>query len=107
MRAVVCMKQVVDPLIPATDLVLDQQGKKIRQAVPGPPVINGFDEQALEAALRIREAVGELEIVGLSLGERVRHGRDEALPGRGRRRAGPRAGSRTRHLGLPPDRRRA
>ena len=50
MRAIVCMKQVVDPLIPATDLVLDQQGTKVRQAVLGPPVINGFDEQALEAA---------------------------------------------------------
>ena len=69
MRAVVCMKQVVDPLIPATELLLDQDGKKIRQAVAGPPVINGFDEQALEAALRLRESLGELDIVGLSVGD--------------------------------------
>jgi electron transfer flavoprotein beta subunit len=70
MRAVVCLKQVVDPLTPATDLTLDCQAKKVRQAVAGPPVINGYDEQALEAALRLKERLGEMEIVGLSLGER-------------------------------------
>lgn len=70
MRVVVCLKQVVDPLTPATDLALDQAATKIRQAVPGPPVINGYDEQALEAALRLRESLGDLEIVGLSLGEK-------------------------------------
>lgn len=70
MRAIVCLKQVIDPLTPATDLALDRQAKKIRQAVPGPPVINGYDEQALEAALRLRESLGELTIVAVSLGER-------------------------------------
>ena len=70
MRAIVCLKQVVDPLTPATDLVLDRQAKRIRQAVAGPPVINGYDEQALEAALRLKEKLGQLEIVALSLGER-------------------------------------
>lgn len=70
MRAIVCLKQVVDPLTPATDLVLDRQAKRIRQAVAGPPVINGYDEQALEAALRLKEKLGKLEIVALSLGER-------------------------------------
>jgi len=69
-RAVVCLKQVVDPLTPATDLALDPRQKKIRQAVAGPPVINGYDEQALEAALRLRESLGQMEIVCLSLGER-------------------------------------
>jgi electron transfer flavoprotein beta subunit len=70
MRAVVCLKQVVDPLTPATDLALDRQAKKMKPAVAGPPVINGYDEQALEAALRLREALGQLEIIGLSLGDR-------------------------------------
>lgn len=70
MRVVVCLKQVVDPLTPATDLTLDRQAKCIRQAVAGPPVINGYDEQALEAALRLKEGMGHLEIVALSLGER-------------------------------------
>lgn len=70
MRAVVCLKQVVDPLTPATDLALDREAMKMKPAVPGPPVINGYDEQALEAALRLRESLGQLEIVALSLGER-------------------------------------
>lgn len=57
MRAVVCLKQVIDPLTPATSLVLDAQGKKIRAGVAAPPVINGFDEQGIEAALRLRETI--------------------------------------------------
>jgi len=70
MRIVVCLKQVVDSLTPATDLSLDRQAKTIRQAVAGPPVINGYDEQALEAALRLKESLGQVEIIALSLGER-------------------------------------
>jgi electron transfer flavoprotein beta subunit len=70
MRAVCCLKQVVDPLTPATDLALDRESMKMKPAVPGPPVINGYDEQALEAALRLRESLGQLEIVALSLGDR-------------------------------------
>jgi electron transfer flavoprotein beta subunit len=70
MRAVVCLKQVVDPLTPATDLALDRQARKMRAAAAAPPVINGYDEQALEAALRLRESLGKLEIVALSVGER-------------------------------------
>jgi electron transfer flavoprotein beta subunit len=70
MRAVVCLKQVVDPLTPATELALDRKARKMKPATPGPPVVNGYDEQALEAALRLRESLGQLEIVALSLGER-------------------------------------
>ncbi len=69
MRVVVCLKQVIDPLTPATSLVLDQKAKKIRVGTPAPPVINGFDEQGLEAALRLREADKEAEIVCVSVGE--------------------------------------
>jgi electron transfer flavoprotein beta subunit len=70
MRAIVCLKQVIDPLTPATSLVLDAQGKKIRVGASSPPVINGFDEQGLEAALRLREALGGLEIICLAAGDR-------------------------------------
>src|SRR5664279_4836600 len=70
MRAVVCLKQVIDPLTPATSLVLDAQGKKIRAGVAAPPVINGFDEQGIEAALRLRETIKDLEIVCVAVGER-------------------------------------
>jgi electron transfer flavoprotein beta subunit len=70
MRAIVCLKQVVDPLTPATELALDREAKKMKAAAAGPPVINGYDEQALEAALRLRESLGQLEIVALALGDR-------------------------------------
>ena len=70
MRAIVCLKQVIDPLTPATSLVLDTEEKKIRAAASAPPVINGFDEQGLEAALRLREAIGGLEIICLAAGDR-------------------------------------
>jgi electron transfer flavoprotein beta subunit len=70
MRAIVCLKQVVDPLTPAASLVLDAKEMKIRVGASSPPVINGFDEQGLEAALRLREAIPDLEIVCLAAGER-------------------------------------
>ncbi len=70
MRVVVCLKQVIDPLTPASTLALDQRDKKIRVGVAAPPVINGFDEQALEAALRLRDADREVEIICVAAGER-------------------------------------
>ena len=70
MRVVVCLKQVIDPLTPASTLALDQNEKKIRVGIAAPPVINGFDEQGLEAALRLRETIKDIEIVCLSAGDR-------------------------------------
>lgn len=69
MRVVVCLKQVIDPLTPASTLALDQNERKIRVGVSAPPVINGFDEQGLEAALRLRETIKDLEIVCVAAGE--------------------------------------
>jgi electron transfer flavoprotein beta subunit len=70
MRAVVCLKQVIDPLTPATSLALDARDKKIRASAASPPVINGFDEQGIEAALRLRETIKDLEIVCVAAGDR-------------------------------------
>lgn len=70
MRIVVCLKQVIDPLTPASTLVLDKEEKRVKVGTSAPPVINGFDEQALEAALRVREAVKEVEIVCVAVGDR-------------------------------------
>ncbi len=70
MRAVVCLKQVIDPLTPATSLALDVQDMKIRVRAAAPPVINGFDEQGIEAALRLRETIKDLEIVCIAASER-------------------------------------
>ncbi|MBM4422267.1 MAG: electron transfer flavoprotein subunit beta/FixA family protein [Chloroflexi bacterium] len=74
MRIIVCIKQVFDPLTPVNALTIDSDRKKILGSAYTPPVINGYDEQALEAALRIKEnwPGGECEIVALSLGERFK-----------------------------------
>lgn len=75
MRVVVCTKQVVDPLLPISALRLDQSQKKVLGPSDSPPVINGFDEQALEAALRLKDnwpggADNECEVVALSADDR-------------------------------------
>jgi electron transfer flavoprotein beta subunit len=65
---VCCVKQVPDPETPARAFKVDEAAK---QVVPAPgiaPVISQFDQIAVEAALRIRDAVGEGTITILSLG---------------------------------------
>ena len=55
---IVCVKQVMDPETPASAFRVDRDAKKVVPAQGIPPVVNGFDENAVEVALRIREAVG-------------------------------------------------
>ncbi len=64
-----CVKQTVDPLIPVTSLAVDPARKRIVTSSPVPPVINGYDEQALEAALRIKDGAADgCEVIALSAG---------------------------------------
>ena len=63
-------KQVMDPETPANAYRVDREAKAV-VPLPGvqiPPVINGFDENGLEAALRIRDAVGDVKVTVLSAG---------------------------------------
>jgi hypothetical protein len=60
MKLVVCAKEVLDPdavnsYALAGRLVIGDDGKTLTQSAI-PRLINGFDEQAIEAALRIRDA---------------------------------------------------
>ncbi|MHB8895909.1 MAG: electron transfer flavoprotein subunit beta/FixA family protein [Candidatus Geothermincolia bacterium] len=57
MRIVVCIKQVPDPEGSAASFQVDA-GNKWVTTTGLPPVISPFDENALEAALRIKEATG-------------------------------------------------
>jgi electron transfer flavoprotein beta subunit len=66
-RIVVCVKQVVDPETPVSAFQIDQATKRVVPAPGIPPVVNGFDENAVEAALRIKDS-GEAEITVISLG---------------------------------------
>ncbi len=70
MRIVVLIKQVPDPLLPVSELTVSPDGGKILGPENVPPVVNGYDEQAMEAALRIKESRdGESQIIALSAGD--------------------------------------
>ena len=67
MKIIVCAKQVVDPETPASAFKVDAESKRVVPAPGIPPVVNGFDENAVEAALRIRDQ-SEASITVLSVG---------------------------------------
>ena len=55
LNIIVCIKVVTDPEAPASTFRIDPA---LRRAIPGqgvPPVLNPYDENSLEAALRIKE----------------------------------------------------
>ena len=52
---IVCVKQVMDPETPASAFKIDQETKQVIQSTGSSPVLNGFDENAVEAALRIKD----------------------------------------------------
>jgi electron transfer flavoprotein beta subunit len=54
LNIIVCVKQIPDPEGPADSFKVDSEAKKMIP-VGIPPVINPFDENALEVALRIKE----------------------------------------------------
>ena len=64
---VVCAKQVIDPETPASAFRIDSDTNRVIPPAGIPPVVNGFDENAVEAALPIKEEVGG-SITILSLG---------------------------------------
>jgi electron transfer flavoprotein beta subunit len=67
LKIIVCAKQVPDPEGPPTSYEVNAAEKKvIARGIP--PVINPFDENALEAAIRIKESLGA-NITLLSLGK--------------------------------------
>ncbi|MFQ5912369.1 MAG: electron transfer flavoprotein subunit beta/FixA family protein [Nitrospinota bacterium] len=58
MDIIVCFKQVLDPDIPSRDFKVDESAKRV---IPPPnvsPVINNFDEYALEASVQLKESLG-------------------------------------------------
>jgi electron transfer flavoprotein beta subunit len=68
MHIAVCVKQIQDPEMPTALLRVDADTNKMMLASSVSPVISPFDEQAVEAALRIRDALGEARITVLTLG---------------------------------------
>jgi len=56
LNIIACVKIVTDPEAPASTFKLDADGKHAVPAQGVPPVLNPYDENCLEAALRIKEA---------------------------------------------------
>jgi len=70
LRIAVCARQVPDPETPPSAFKVDEEAMRVLPTAESPPVINGFDMQAVEAALRVRDAAGEdaVDITVLSAG---------------------------------------
>ena len=80
MHIVVCVKQIPNPDAAFSMLKVDEHAKKIVPAPGLPLVMSPFDEQAVEAALRIREAGTDTRITAIALGpESARNALKHAL----------------------------
>ena len=71
MRIIVCIKQVPDPEGPRESFTINEEANCVEpQGIP--PVLSLFDENALEAALRIKDKDKEnVQITILSIGKKV------------------------------------
>jgi electron transfer flavoprotein beta subunit len=67
MQIVVCVKQVLDPEMPRSAFKIDPQQKRVVPPRGTPPVLSPFDENALEAALRIKDQHGA-KVIAMSMG---------------------------------------
>ena len=67
MNIIVCAKQVLDPETPVSGLVIDEDSVSITSRLGTTPVINGFDENAVEAALRIKDT-NNAQVTIISIG---------------------------------------
>lgn len=61
-------KQVMDPESPTSSYRVDRDTRRVVPTAQIPPVINGFDENGLEAALRIKDAGEDVKVTVLSAG---------------------------------------
>jgi electron transfer flavoprotein beta subunit len=66
LNIIVCMKQVLDPEAPVSSYQIDAETKRVVQRGV-PPVLSPFDENALEAALRIKDNQ-KIKIITVSMG---------------------------------------
>ena len=55
-KIIVCMKQVLDPEAPSPAFKVDPEAERVVTSAGVPPVLNPFDENALEAALRVKDS---------------------------------------------------
>jgi electron transfer flavoprotein beta subunit len=70
LNIIVCVKQVYDPEAPASLFAIDDAAKTMLPPKGSPPVISPYDENALEAALKIKDTTAA-GITVLSLGDKL------------------------------------
>lgn len=67
MHIVVCIKQIIDPEIPAGDFKVDFEARKATEG-QGELVLNPYDENAVEVALQMKDGDAEVKITALTVG---------------------------------------
>ena len=67
MKNFFCVKEVIDPEVPVNSIDIDSNGWKFVPKQGVPTVLNGFDENAIEAAIQLKESIEDVEISVLSL----------------------------------------
>ena len=70
MKIIVCIKQVPDPTSSSSGTTVDTEAKKVVVPQGTPPVMNPYDENALEAALKIKDSQ-EVTITVISAGKNL------------------------------------
>ncbi|MDO8568383.1 MAG: electron transfer flavoprotein subunit beta/FixA family protein, partial [Dehalococcoidales bacterium] len=68
MNVIVCVKQVLDPEAPPASFKIDASTNKVVPPQGVSPVLDPYGENAVEAALRIRDAQGGGKVTAISLG---------------------------------------
>ena len=68
MNIIVCVKEIADPEAPSDDFRLDTDKNVLVASPKVLKVLNPFDEQAVEAALQIKDKSGA-KVTALSLGK--------------------------------------
>lgn len=70
MNIIVCVKEVLDPEAPFDSFKVDPEKKTVLASSNVLKVLNPFDEQAVEAALRIKDRIGA-KVIAISLGNKL------------------------------------
>ncbi len=70
MKIIVCIKQVPDPSASSTGTTVDTEAKRVLPPQGTPPVMSPYDENALEAALKVKDAQGA-EVTVISAGHNI------------------------------------
>ncbi len=70
LNIVVAVKQVLDPEAPPSIFKIDPEAKRVIPAAGIPPVLNPYDENALEAALKIKD-IHQGRITAISMGAKL------------------------------------